>query len=114
LYTAVKIKKRYSTHLECVIKYYAILNVLNNLSLSKGDINILSFTCVYGHIGSLSARTELIRTFDMSKRYVKALILSLIKRGFLTIVDGKTVINKQLHIEFDSLLLKIHIEHETA
>jgi len=109
LYTAIKIKKTYGTHLECVIKYISILSILNSLPLSKGEISLLSFACVYGDISTEEAKQEFMQIFSLSKRFFENSVYKFLKMGLLYKEGGKLLLNKQLHIEFDSLMLKIEI-----
>lgn len=112
MYTAIKMKKKYGTHLECVIKYYSILNILSSLSWSKGDVNILSFVCVYGNIASMGIRKSFLDTFGMAPRSLDNSVRALLKKGFLIQEDDKITLNKQLHIEFETLILNIHVSSE--
>lgn len=106
MYTVIKINKKYSTHLECVIKYFNILNILSSLNLRKGEVDILAFAAVYGNIGTVKARDEFCKTFTTSKKGFDNYMYNLIKRGFLQKEEKKVTLNKQLHVEHD-IILKI-------
>lgn len=109
MYTGIKIRKKYGTHLECVIKYYAVLNILNSLKWTNAEVNILAFACVYGNIAPIGARQDFVKTFGMAIRSLDNAIGRLIKRGFLYKEDKKILLNKQLHIEFTTLILNIYV-----
>ena len=107
MYTVIKIKKEYSTHLECIVKYFNILNVLNSLSLSENDIHLLAFAT----FGSLKGKKkQFAEVFGCSTSSFENGITKLVKKGFLLRKDKEIIIHPQLHIEFDSLALYIQID----
>ena len=67
--------------------------------------------CAGGSL-SIEGKKEFSKVFGMAKQSVTNAIVKLIKRGFL--IDGKhsPSLHKQLHIEFDILLLQIQIEND--
>lgn len=109
MYTVIEIKKTYSSHLECIIKYFHILNILNSLGLNDNEVEIMAFACVYGNIVGGAASEEYAKTFSKTRSSLRGGITSLVRKGFLIRKGKKTFLNKQLHIEFDSLILNIHI-----
>lgn len=112
MYLVQRIEKQYGTHLECVIKYFALLNVLNSLSLSEGEINVLAFSSIRPNLYPLETKEEFCKTFSYSLPSFEGYMYKLVKKGFLIKRKGNISLNKQLHIEFDSLLLHIEISNE--
>ena len=108
MYTAVRIKKTYGTRLEGIIKYLSILSLLNGLNLMKAEVNILAFTCVYGHIESPLSKQEFQKTFGKLAS-LNNLIYGLLKKGYLVKEGKKIILNKQLHIE-SPMILRVQID----
>ena len=98
--------------MECVIKYLSILNILNSLELSKGELSLLSFACVWGDISSKEAKKEFLKLFPLAPRTYDNILYKLLKSGFLVKEESTTLLNKQLHIEFETLLLKIQLSEK--
>lgn len=99
MYTAVNIQKTYSSHIECLIKYLGILNVLNSLGLEENEIIVLAYT----GLGGKTPYGMPPSTFYKVKKNLKL-------KGY--IIDNK--LHPQLHIDFENILLKIRIDAEKA
>jgi hypothetical protein len=99
---AQKIKREYRTPVEIALKYYAIRLALNNIFLSKRELELLSFTAVRGTISSSSAKDEFVRQFGSSKDTINNMISKLSRHPskLLVKVNGKTRINPALVIDF--------------
>jgi hypothetical protein len=109
--TAIKIKKTYSSHFEAVMVYYNMLNVLNSLNLTPSEIKLMTFTAI-NKVLSPKKKKEYCREFLYSEQSLSGVVCSLKRRGILIKNEhGRLALHPQLHIEFDSLALKIVIEN---
>jgi hypothetical protein len=97
---AQKIKKEFDTPVEIAQKYYATLLVLNNISLSQREIELLAFTAVRGTISSSSAKDEFVRQFGSSVDTINNIISKLRKLRLLIKNNGKTRINPSIALDF--------------
>jgi len=78
------------------------------MKLTNAELNILAFACVNGNLGVIGARHEFVKTFGMTIRSLDNAIRKLVKRGFLYKEEKKILLNKQLHIDFSTLILNIY------
>lgn len=112
MWTAQKIKKKYTTHFESVIVYYGILNVLNSLNLTPSEIKLMAFTAINKTL-SPKKKKEYCKEFTYSEQSLSGVVCSLKRRGILIKNEyGKLVLHPQLYIEFEALALKIVIEND--
>ena len=111
MYTAVNIKKSYSTRMECFVKYYGIICLLNNIQVSATALSILAYTSMIGGIKNLQDKKKFCKGLGIKLHSYNNLVYSLLEKGLL-VKEGKEVnVNKQLHIDCP-FLLQIKIENE--
>ena len=105
-----KLMKEVKTEVEVGIKYYSLLSALNDLKLSKKQIELLAFTAVRGTITPLPAKQEFVKMFRSSIHSLENIKGKLVKRG-LIIKDGDMYrVNPVIALDFSKdLILKIRI-----
>jgi DNA-binding MarR family transcriptional regulator len=86
--------------LDKALIYYEIISIVNNLNLSRRDIQIMAYTNKRGTISSITAKKQFISIFGSTISTVNNTVTKLRKLGLLTKVNGKTVINPKLSIDF--------------
>lgn len=108
-----KLKKNISSNVQLAEKYYSILSVINNLSLTEREIQLTAFTAVKGNISFANVREEFFRTYNSSSASVNNIISKLKKLGIFIKQDGKVRVNPVIVLDFSKdLTLAINLEHE--
>jgi len=107
---AQKIKKECNSPVELAQKYYSTLLVLNNISLSQREIELISFTAVRGTISSSSAKDEFIRQFGSSVDTINNMISKLRKKSLLIKQNGKTKIHPSIALDFNHKTFVIQLK----
>ena len=105
LATVQKIKVQCDDVVEKVIKYYTVLFTLNNLSLTKSEIELLAFTAVRGNISSPTAKQEFSDRFGVKVNYIESMKVKLMKRNFLIKKDKKHRVHPKLLLDFSKGLI---------
>ncbi len=111
MWTAQKISKHFPSQFEALVKYYGILAVLNDIKLPKWAAEMLAYTCLYGEISSKEKKQEFAKLFSLKGATVGNTMGALIKNGTLIKEGGLTIINPQLHMEFEALLVQLKITY---
>jgi hypothetical protein len=105
-----KLSKKIPTDIEKAIKYYSILNVVDNLNLTLKQVELLAFTSVRGTITSPSARQEFITMFDSTLPSLENIKNKLKRRGWLVEVDRKYRVNPKVNLDFSrDIVLQINL-----
>lgn len=110
-----KIKKEYSSSLEIAEKYYSILSTLNNLDLTKREVQLLAFIATRGTISSVTSREEFCSIYDSSTSTINNLV-SRLRSIKLLYKDGlKVKVNPAILPDFSSnlgLLININSKND--
>lgn len=105
-----RIDKVYTNKIECSIVYYSVLSALNNLNLTKSEIELLAFTNVRGTISSITAKKEFIKIYNVHMNTIGNMITRLSKRKLLVKTDTKVHVHPSISISFDKdFILNINI-----
>lgn len=107
-----KLKRTYNTKTEKALAYYAIINALNNLKLTKKQIQLLAFTNIRGTISSPTAKAEFIRQFGSSVDSINNMISKMYKKKLLVKTNNKIKVNSFISPDFNNkdVLLSISLE----
>ena len=100
LATVQKIKVQCDDTVDKVIKYYTVLFTLDNLILTRSEIELLAFTAVRGNISSPTAKEEFCNRFGVKLNYIESMKSKLLKRNFLIKKDKKHKVNPKLLLDF--------------
>lgn len=95
-----KIKKQETDTLNQAIKYYSIICLVNNIKLSKRELELLAFTAIKGGISTKYTKEQFCREFNSSVASVNNMIPKLASFGLIEKVQGEYKINKRLDIDF--------------
>jgi hypothetical protein len=104
-----KIKKQEETALNLAIKYYSIISLINDIKLSRRQIELLAFTAIRGTISSLSAKTEFSNSFNSSIATVNNLISQLSGLGLLEQFQGKYRVRHEINLNFSERDIDLNI-----
>lgn len=111
-----KIRKSYPDRLDVAVKYYGVISLLNNIHLTKREVELVAFTAVKGSISAGGAREEFVRRFNSSKSTVNNMIADLQKdvegeRPALLVKNGSRItVIPRLQVDFQAPLhLNIHL-----
>jgi hypothetical protein len=94
-----------SSSMDVAIKYYSILAIINSLSLSKRQIQLLAFIAVKGSISSGGAKESFRQMFGSPKASIGNMVWRLTKKGMLTRRDRKIVLHPQLSLDFSNIIV---------
>lgn len=95
-----KIKKQEETALDVATKYYSIICLINNIKLTRKEIELLGFTAVRGTISSLSAKTDFSESHNSSIASVNNMISKLKTLGLLEKFQGKYRVRREINLDF--------------
>ena len=93
-------------------KYYSILSAINNLKLTKREVQLIAFTAVKGNISYANARKQFCEKYDTTTATINNIISKLKKIGIFIKDSGKVSVNPIIVIDFKkNLNLVIRILH---
>ena len=93
-------------------KYYGILSAINNLKLTKREVQLIAFTAVKGNISYANARKQFCEKYDTTTATINNIISKLKKIGIFVKDSGKVSVNPIIVIDFKkNLNLVIRILH---
>ncbi len=94
-------------------KYYGILSAINNLKLTKREVQLIAFTAVKGNISYANARKQFCEKYDTTTATINNIISKLKKIGIFVKDSGKVSVNPIIVIDFKkNLNLVIRILHD--
>ena len=94
-------------------KYYSILSAINNLGLTKREIELVAFTAVKGTISYANARTQFCEKYKTTTATINNIVSKLKKVGIFVKDSGKVKVNPVIVIDFKkNLNLVIRILHD--
>lgn len=96
-------------------KYYSILSAINNLHLTKREIELVAFTAVKGSISYANHRTEFCEKYNTTTATINNIVSKLKKVSVFVKEDGKIQVNPIIVVDFKknlNLLIKIIHEEE--
>jgi hypothetical protein len=94
-------------------KYYAILSAINNLHLTKREIELIAFTSVKGSISYANHRTEFCEKYNTTTATINNIVSKLKKVSVFIKEDGKIHVNPIIVVDFKkNLNLVIKLTHE--
>jgi hypothetical protein len=107
-----KLKKSLKDKYAIAEKYYSILSVVNNLNLTKREIELVAYIAIHGTISYANRRTEFCNKYNTTSATISNLICRLKKVKVLIKEFGKIKVNPIIVIDFTkNLNLVIIIEH---
>lgn len=85
-------------------KYYSILSTINNLQLTKRELQLLAFTAVKGNISYAEYRKEFCTTYNSSAPTINNMISKLKKANVLVKANNKIKVNSLIQLDFNKPL----------
>lgn len=99
-----KIRKTYDSPLTVAMTYYGMISTLNNLKLTKREVELLAFTATRGGVVNGGTRAEFVARFKSSKATVNNMVSDLQEIGLLVKNSGKISVNPRLLLDFSQPL----------
>lgn len=100
--TIVKtIKKSYGNKIQAGIIWYRFICNINNISLTKRELQLLSYINYRGTISSASSKEEFCKLFGSSNATISNMVSKLTSLRLLEKVNSKTRVNNNLRVDFD-------------
>lgn len=78
-----RILKTCDNSFEMAKKYYCILFELNNIKISKSELDLIAYSSIHGTISTPPVRDEFMKDFDVSIEYFYNIISKLKKLNIL-------------------------------
>lgn len=83
-------------------KYYDLISCVNNLQLTKREVELLAFTAMKGNIAYANLRQEFCEKYNSSLATINN-IISKLKRSGILIKDGNKVrVNPKISLNFEN------------
>ena len=93
-------------------KYYAILSAVNNLHLTKREIELIAFTAVKGNMSYANNRQEFCDKYSTTGPTINNIISKLKKMGVLIKDGSKVKVNPVILLDFNKdITLEIKLVH---
>ena len=93
-------------------KYYSILSAINNLSLTKREIELVAYTAVKGTISYANTRTEFCERYNTTTATINNIVSKLKKIGVFVKESGKVRVNPVIVVDFKkNLNLVVKLVH---
>jgi hypothetical protein len=93
-------------------KYYSILSAINNLSLTKREIELVAYTAVKGTISYANTRTEFCEKYNTTTATINNIVSKLKKMGVFVKESGKVKVNPVIVVDFKkNLNLVVKLVH---
>jgi hypothetical protein len=107
-----KLKKSSSSQIEVAIRYYTILFAVNDIHLTKREIQLIAFTAAKGNISYPDIREEFYNTYNSSSPTMNNIISKLKKQFILIKEGGKIKVNPRILLDFnENIILQISLEN---
>lgn len=95
-----KLSRKEPSRMEVAQRYYSIISAVNNLSLTKRELQLLAFTALRGNMSYANIRREFCQMFSSSEPTINNMI-SKLKRSKLLVKEGSKVkVNPLLSLDF--------------
>ena len=93
-------------------KYYRILSAVNDLKLTKREIQLIAFAAIKGNIAYANIRKEFCERYDSTSPAINNIISKLKKMGIFVKDGTKVKVNPIILLNFEKdLVLQITLAH---
>ena len=94
-------------------KYYSMIAIINNLSLTQREIQLVAFTAIRGNITYGNVRNDFCEKFKTTPATIGNIVCKLSKLNILVRDKGMVKVNPVLALDFSKILkLEINFTHE--
>jgi hypothetical protein len=105
------IKKSFEDKIKAGITWFKFISAINDINLTKRELELLAFINYRGTISSTSSKEEFCRIFDSSSATVSNMTAKLLKQKLLVKDKAKARINPALRVDFDkSFVVRFFID----
>lgn len=113
--TIVKtIKKSFANKIKAGITWFRFIAAINDIKLTKRELELLSFTNLRGTISSLQAKEEFCKIFESSPATISNMIGPLIEKKLFVKEKSKVRVNPSLRVDFShDFVVRFFIDVET-
>jgi hypothetical protein len=95
-----KLKLEVEDKFESAEKYYSILSAINNLQLTKREIQLVAYTSIKGNITYANVREEFCKMYNSTSPTINNIISKLKRLGIFIKDKGKVKINPIIVLDF--------------
>jgi len=107
-----KLKKSLDDEYAIAQQYYSILSAINNLRLTKREIELVAYTAVKGTISYANVRSQFCERYNTTPATINNIVSKLKKVGIFVKESGKVRVNPVIVLDFKkNLNLVIGIAH---
>jgi hypothetical protein len=93
-------------------KYYRILSAVNDLKLTKREIQLIAFAAIKGNISYANIRKEFCERYDSTSPAINNIISKLKKMGIFVKDGTKVKVNPIILLNFEkNIVLQITLAH---
>lgn len=108
-----RIRRRVKDKYELAEKYYSLLATVNDIALTKREIQLTAFTAIHGSISYVNNRQQFVKNYKTSEATIANLICNLKKLNIMIKEGGKIKVNPNIVLDFNNpLKLEINLENE--
>lgn len=109
-----KISKSFKTDLDAAMMYYSVLCLINNITLTERQLQLVAYTAVRGTISSINAKEGFAKTFDSSVATVNNMIGELKNIGLIKKINNKYKVPPHIVPDFQKkdLILQITLKKD--
>lgn len=94
-------------------KYYSILSALNDLQLTRREIELIAYTAVRGTISYANTRAEFCKKYGTTTATINNIVSKLKKVGIFVKESGKIRVNPVIVVDFrKDLSLVVKLVHD--
>ena len=98
--TYQKLKKGFEDEYALAMKYYGIISVLNNLSLTERETQLIAYTAIRGNMTMINVREDFCKRYSSSLATINNIVSRMKEIGVMVKVDGKNVVNPAIVLDF--------------
>jgi len=111
--TYQKLRKGFEDKYTLAQKYYGILSVLNNLSLTEREIQLIAYTAIRGSVSFANVRKDFCERYDSSNATVNNIVSRMKKLGVMIKDEGKVKLNPIVALDFEKdVILQVILSNE--
>ncbi len=93
-------------------KYYRILSAVNDLKLTRREVQLIAFAAIKGNISYANIRKEFCETYDSTSPAINNIISKLKKMGIFVKDGTKVKVNPIILLNFEkNIVLQITLAH---
>jgi hypothetical protein len=108
-----RLKKTVPDDFSIAEKYYSFLSEMNNLHLTKREIELIAFTAIKGNISNGNAREEFCKNYKTSIPTINNIISKMKKLSVFVKVNGKIKVNPVINLDFSKdITLQLTLIHD--